>query len=135
MTSRMRRPSVLSSEALLSGAGAHPSRSSTARGHSSRRRDRSFNSQAHVLVGQGEEVAHGVGAGLAHGLEQPLHHGAEELVGLQVQRGLRQAGIAPIQEVGAEPLQATDGAVQERPDDRIGGPIPPQRIEVALHGR
>ena len=88
-----------------------------------------------MLVGQGEELAHGPGAGLAQGLEQPFHHGAEQLVGLQVQRRPRQARIAAVQQRGAEQVQAADGPVEQGPDDRLGGRIPGQLVQVALdHG-
>ena len=88
-----------------------------------------------MLVGQREELAHGPGAGLAQRLEQPFHHGAEQLVGLQVQRRLRQARIAPVQQGGAQQVQSADGPVEQRPDDRLGGRIPAQLVEVALdHG-
>ncbi len=86
-----------------------------------------------MLVGQGEELAHGPGAGLAQGLEQPFRHGAEQFVGLQVQRRLRQARITPVQQRGAQQVQPADGPVQQGPDDRLGGRIPGQLVEVALH--
>ena len=45
-------------------------------------------------LARAKNCAHGPGADRAQGLEQPLDHGAEQLVGLQVQRRPRQAGVA-----------------------------------------
>ncbi len=87
---------------------------------------------AHVLVGQREELAHGPGAGFADRLEQPLHHGAEQFVGLQVQRRLRQARVAFVEKRGAQHVQAAYGPVQQGPDDRLGGRISAQLVQVAL---
>jgi hypothetical protein len=42
-----------------------------------------------VLIGQDEELAHGLRMSFSHGLEQSLSDRAEQLVCLQVQRRLR----------------------------------------------
>jgi hypothetical protein len=78
-----------------------------------------------VLVGRREELAHIPGADLAQRLEQPFRHGALQFVGLHVKRRLRQARIAPVQQSGAEQVQAADGPVEQVPDDRLGGRISP----------
>ncbi len=85
-----------------------------------------------MLIGQREELAHGPGAGVAHRLQKPLHHGAEQFVGLQVQRRLRQARITFVQQGGAKDVQAANGPVQQGPDDRLGGRISAQLVQVAL---
>ena len=85
-----------------------------------------------MLAGQGEELADGPRAGLAQGLEQPLDHGAEHLVGLQVQRRPRQPRVAPVQQGGAEVVQPADGPVEQGPDDRLGGRVAGQFVQVAL---
>jgi hypothetical protein len=54
------------------------------------------------------------------------------LVGLQVQRRLRRARVAPVQQRGAHQVQAADGPVQQGPDDRLGGRITGQLVQVAL---
>ncbi len=88
-----------------------------------------------MLVGHREELAHGPGAGLAQRLEQPFGQGAQQLVGLHVQWRLRQARVAPVQQGGTQQVQSSDGPVEQGPDDRLGGRIPAQLIEVALdHG-
>ena len=74
-----------------------------------------------MLVGQREELAHGLGAGFAQRLEQPLHHGAEQFVGLHVQGRPCQARITPVQERSAEQVPSADGPVEQVPDDRFGG--------------
>ncbi len=123
----MRRPSEVSSEALLSGGRHQPFVELQAGRPFIQASGQVIQFPAHVLVGQGEELAHGLGTGCTHGLEQPFHHGAEQLVRLQVQRRLHETGVAPVQQVGAEQLQPTGRPVQERPDDRLGGRISRQR--------
>ena len=54
--------------------------------------------------------------------------------GSRFKRRSRQAGVAPVEHAGAQHLQPADGAVEQRPDERIGGRIPGQRVEAALHG-
>jgi hypothetical protein len=87
-----------------------------------------------VLVDQGEERADRAGAGRGHRLEQPLHDGGEHLVGLEVQRRQRQPAVLAEQEVAAERLQALDGAVEQGADDRLGGLVPGEGVQVALDG-
>src|SRR5271155_4607012 len=89
---------------------------------------------AQVLVGQTEELAYGRRTYLAEGHEQPLNHAAEQLVGLQIQRWLRQARVAAVQEIGTQQAQAANRPVDQIPDDRFGGRVPRQRVEVALDG-
>jgi hypothetical protein len=60
----------------------------------------------------------------------PLHHCADKLVVLQVQRRQGQAAVLAVQEVATEDLQAPDRAVQQGADDRLGGLVPGQRLEV-----
>jgi hypothetical protein len=88
-----------------------------------------------VLVGQREELPHRPGPDLAQGLQEPLGHGVEQFLGLEVQRRPRQAGIAAVQQRGAQQVQAADGPVEQGRDDRLGGRIPRQLVQVALdHG-
>jgi hypothetical protein len=87
-----------------------------------------------VLAGQGEELPRRRRARLAERLEKPLDHGREHLVGLEVQRRPGQAGVAAVQEVGAELVQPADGPVQQGPDHRLGGGIAGQFVQVALDG-
>ena len=87
-----------------------------------------------MLVGQGEELPDGPGADLPQGRDQPGHHAAEQLVGLQVQRRLRQPRVAPVQLGRAEELQPADRPVQEFPDDGLGGRVPGERVQEPLHG-
>jgi hypothetical protein len=89
----------------------------------------------HVLAGQREELPRVRRAGLAQGLEEPLDDGAEQLVRLQVRRRPGQAGVAAEQEGGAELMQPADGPVQQGADDRLGGRITGQLVQVALDGR
>ena len=86
-----------------------------------------------MLVGQGEELAHGLGTDRTHGLEQPFHHAAKHFSRLQIRRRPGQTWVAPVQHVGAQPLQPVNGPVQQLPDDRLGGRIPGQGVQVALH--
>ena len=74
-----------------------------------------------MLVGQREKLAHRPGAGVAQRLEQPFRHGAEQFVGLQVQRRLRQARIAPVQQSGTQQMKSSDRPVEQGTDDRLGG--------------
>ena len=85
-----------------------------------------------MLVGQGEELAHGLGADLAQGREQPGHHAAEQLVGLQVQGRLRQPRVAPQEQRGAQQAQAADRPFQQVPDERFCGRVPLQCVQAAL---
>jgi hypothetical protein len=87
---------------------------------------------AHVLAGQGEELARGRRSGLAQRLEQALDHGAEQLVGLQVQRRPGQSRVAAVEEGGAEVVESPDGLVEQGPDDRLGGCAGGQLVQVAL---
>ena len=88
---------------------------------------------AHVLVGQGEELAHGLGTDRTHGLEQPFHHAAKHFRRLQIHRRPGQSRVAPVQHGGAQPLQAVSGPFQQLADDRLGGHIPGEGVQVALH--
>ena len=85
-----------------------------------------------MLAGQGEELADRRRAGLAEGLEQPLDHRAEHLVGLQVQRRAREPRVAAVEQGGTEVVQPADGPVEQGPDDRLGGGVAGQFVQVAL---
>ena len=88
-----------------------------------------------MLVGQGEELAHGPGAGLAQRLEQSCRDGAEQLVGLQVQRLPGQARVIVVQKRRAQQVETANGPVEQGADDGLGGRIPVQLVQVALdHG-
>jgi len=56
----------------------------------------------------------------------------KQFVDLHVQRRLRQARITPVQQVGAQQMQSSDSPVEQGPDDRPGGRIPAQLVEVAM---
>ena len=66
----------------------------------------------------------------ARALKPTLARNAAEA---EVQRRLRQPRVAPVQQGGAELVQPADGPVQQRPDDRLGGRLPGQGVQVALH--
>src|SRR5690606_2197653 len=68
-----------------------------------------------------------------HGLEQPLHDAAKHLRRLQVRWWPGQTGVAPVQHVGAKPLQAMNGPPQQLPDDWFRGSIPGEGVQIALH--
>ena len=85
-----------------------------------------------MLVGQGEELPDGRGAGRPQGREQPGHHAPEQLVRLQVHGRSRQPRVALVQERGAQQAQAADRPFQQLPDDRLGGGVPGQGVQVAL---
>jgi hypothetical protein len=85
-----------------------------------------------MLGGQGEELTYSLGPDRPHGREQPGHHAPEQFVRLQVHWWLRQARVAPVQESAAQEAQALDRPVQQRPNDRFGGPVPGQPIQVTL---
>ena len=53
---------------------------------------------------------------------------------LQVRPRAGQAGVAPVQEGGAELVQAVDGPVEQGPDHLLGGRITGQLVQVALDG-
>jgi hypothetical protein len=70
----------------------------------------------------------------AQGLEESLDHGTEQFVCLEVERRLGQSRVTPVQQRGAELVQSVDGTVQEIPDDRLGGGIAGEFIQVPLNG-
>src|SRR5262249_38679577 len=41
--------------------------------------------------------------------------------------------VAPVQKRGAEGVRPADGPVQQGPDDRLGGRLPGQGVQVPLH--
>jgi hypothetical protein len=85
-------------------------------------------------VGQGEELPHRLGTDRPQGPKQACHHAAEQLVRRQIQRRFGQPGVATVKQMGAQNLQSMSGPLQQRPDDRLGGRIPGQRIQVTLDG-
>ena len=87
-----------------------------------------------MLVGQGEELAHGLGPDRPQGREQPGRHAAEQVVGLQVQRRLCQPRVTPLQDRRAQKAQAADRLFQQVADERFGGQIPLQCVQAALDG-
>ena len=87
-----------------------------------------------MLAGQGEELPRARRAGLAECLEQPLDHGPEHLVRLEVRRRPGQAGVAAVEQRGAELLQPVDGPAQQSADHCLGGGIGRQLIQITLDG-
>jgi hypothetical protein len=89
---------------------------------------------AHVLAGQGEELADAGRPGLAQRLQEPLDDGREHLVGLEVQRRSGEAGVALVEQGGAELVEAADRPIQQCPNDRLGGRVAGQLVQVSLDG-
>ena len=78
-----------------------------------------------AVEAQYRDAASELGAHLAQaGIGLVIPPPAEQVIGLQVQRRLRQARVTPVQQRGAEQVQAADGPVEQGPDDRLGGRIP-----------
>jgi hypothetical protein len=85
-----------------------------------------------MLVGQREELARGRGTGRAQGGEQSGHHAPEQLICLQVQGRSRQPGVALVQERGTQNAQTIDRSFQQLSNDRLGGGVPGQGVQVTL---
>src|SRR3954449_6168275 len=66
-------------------------------------------------------------------LEQPLDHRAKHFLHLEVEGWPRQARVAPVQQCGAEFVQAMDGPLQQSADDGLCGSVTGQFVQVALY--
>jgi hypothetical protein len=66
------------------------------------------------------------------GFNQPGHDAREQLIRLQVHGRPRQPRVALVQERGAHQAQAAGRLFQQLSNDRLGGRVPGQRVQVTL---
>ena len=89
-----------------------------------------------MLGGKREELPHILRPDGSHSLDHSLDDGAEHFVGAEVERRLRQAGIAPEKHRRAQQLEPIDGSREQIADDGLGRGAAvqsPQLDEVLLY--
>jgi hypothetical protein len=86
-----------------------------------------------MLSGKVEELADRIWARFAQCFEQPLDNRSQHFLGPDVEGGASEPRISPVKDCAAQAMEPSNSSVKQCADDRVGGSVAGQLVEIPLH--